>query len=37
LKAEGCTSVQGFYFGAATPAGEATAFLNKNRKLRVVA
>jgi diguanylate cyclase (GGDEF)-like protein len=37
LKAEGCTSVQGFYFGAATPANEATAFLNKNRKLRVVA
>jgi predicted signal transduction protein with EAL and GGDEF domain len=37
LKAEGCTAVQGFYFGAARPADEATAFLNKAPKLRVVA
>jgi diguanylate cyclase (GGDEF)-like protein/PAS domain S-box-containing protein len=37
LKAEGCNAVQGFYFGAPRPAAEATAFLNKGRKLRVVA
>ncbi|HEX4411028.1 MAG TPA: EAL domain-containing protein [Xanthobacteraceae bacterium] len=37
LKAEGCDAVQGFYFGAAKPAAEATAFLKKSRKLRVVA
>ncbi len=37
LKAEGCTAVQGFYFGAARPAEEATAYLNKAPKLRVVA
>jgi predicted signal transduction protein with EAL and GGDEF domain len=37
LKAEGCTAVQGFYFGAARPADEATAYLNANQKLRIVA
>ncbi|MGC1778681.1 MAG: EAL domain-containing protein [Xanthobacteraceae bacterium] len=37
LKAEGCTGVQGFYFSAAQTAAEATAFLNKLPKLRVVA
>ena len=37
LKAEGCTAVQGFYFGAARPADEATAYLKANPKLRIVA
>ncbi len=37
LKAEGCTAVQGFYFGAACPADEATAYLTKTAKLRSVA
>jgi diguanylate cyclase (GGDEF)-like protein/PAS domain S-box-containing protein len=37
LKAEGCTAVQGFYFGAARPADEATAYLNASSKLRIVA
>jgi EAL domain-containing protein (putative c-di-GMP-specific phosphodiesterase class I) len=37
LKAEGCTKVQGFLFGAAKPATEALRHLTANRKLRVVA
>ncbi|MGA9951236.1 MAG: GGDEF domain-containing phosphodiesterase, partial [Xanthobacteraceae bacterium] len=37
LKAEGCTKVQGFLFGAAKPATEAIRHLTANRKLRVVA
>lgn len=37
LKAEGCTGVQGFYFSAAQTAAEATTFVNKLPKLRVVA
>jgi diguanylate cyclase (GGDEF)-like protein/PAS domain S-box-containing protein len=37
LKAEGCTAAQGFYFGAAKPAAEATNYLAAIRKLRVVA
>ena len=37
LKAEGCTAVQGFYFGAAKPAHEATRYLNMTPKLRIVA
>lgn len=37
LRTEGCTAVQGFYFGAARPAAEATAFLSKVPPLRVVA
>lgn len=37
LKAEGCTGVQGFYFSAAQTAAEATAFVSKLPKLRVVA
>jgi diguanylate cyclase (GGDEF)-like protein/PAS domain S-box-containing protein len=37
LKAEGCTAVQGFYFGAPKPAAEAIAHLHSTRKFRVVA
>ena len=37
LKAEGCTAVQGFYFGAARPADQATAYLNTTPQLRIVA
>jgi diguanylate cyclase (GGDEF)-like protein/PAS domain S-box-containing protein len=37
LKAEGCNSAQGFYFGAAEPAEAATEQLSKSPKLRVVA
>ena len=37
LKAEGCSAVQGFYFGAAEPAEKAGAHLKKAPKLRVVA